>query len=70
MFNLSHKKMGGGSNKKKIMPPGKTQYVLCLFVLFQNTFKIDVFVPNFVKNVSSKKQKRTKKIMIFEFFEL
>ena len=33
------------------------------FVLFQNTFKINVFVPNLVKNVSSKK------IMIFIFFD-
>ena len=37
------------------------------FVLFRNTFEIDVFEPNLVKNVSSKK---TKKIMIFVFFVL
>ena len=55
---------GGGPTTKKIMPPGKPQDVLCLFDLFQNTFKIDVFVPNLVKNVSSKK------IMIFVFFDL
>ena len=62
---------GGGPTTKKIMPPGKPQDVLCLFcsflfffVLFQNTFKIDVFVPNLVKNVSSKK------IIIFVFFDL
>ena len=36
------------------------------FVLFQNTFKIDVFVTNLVKNVSSKKNK---KIMIFVYFD-
>ena len=62
---------GWGSNYKKD-PPGKTQDVLCLFcsflfffVLFQNTFKIDVFVPNLVKNVSSKKNKKDHNFCLF-----
>ena len=62
---------GGGSNNKKDHAAGKKPKCplsfLFFFVLFQNTFKIDVFVPNLVKNVSSK---RTKKIMIFVFFDL
>ena len=61
--------VGGGPTTKKIMPPGKTQDVLCLFcsffVLFQNTFKIDAFVPNLVKNVSSKKNKKDHDFRIF-----
>ena len=64
---------GGGPTTKKIMPPGKTLDVLCLFcsflffffVLFQNTFKIDVFVPNLVKNLSSKKNKKDHDFRIF-----
>ena len=35
------------------------------FVLFQNTFKIDVFVSNLVKNVSSKKNKKDHDFRIF-----
>ena len=31
-----------------ILPPGKAQDVFCLFVLFQNTLKFDVYVPNLV----------------------
>ena len=62
---------GGGSNNKKDHAAGKNPRCplsfLFFFVLFQNTFKIDVFVPNSVKNVSSKKNK---KIMIFVFFDL
>ena len=57
---------GGGPTTKKIVPPGKPKMSFVFFVLFQNTFKIDVFVANLVKNVSSKKKK--KKIMIFFLF--
>ena len=61
----------GGSNNKKDHPAGKNPgcplSFLFFFVLFQNTFKIDVFVPNLVKMCP---QKRTKKIMIFVFFDL
>ena len=56
---------GGGPTTKKIMPPGKTQDALFVFVLSQNTFKIDVFVPNLVKNVSSKKNKKDHDFRIF-----
>ena len=59
---------GGGSTTKKIMPPGKTRDVLCLFVPFQNTFKIDVFVSNLVKNVSSKKNKKDHDFCLFLSF--
>ena len=49
---------GGGSNNKKDHAAGKNLRCplsfLFFFVLFQNTFKIDVFVSNLVKNVSSK----------------
>ena len=41
------------------------------FVLFQNTFKIDVFVPDLVKNMSFKVNKKDrKKITSFVFFDL
>ena len=54
--------MGGGSNSKKDHAAGKNRRCplsfLFFFVLFQNTFKIDVFVPNLVKNLSSKKNKK------------
>ena len=53
---------GGGSNNKKDHAAGKNPgcplSFLFFFALFQNTFKIDVFVPNLVKNVSSKKDKK------------
>ena len=62
---------GGGSNNKKDHAAGKNPgcplSFLFFFVLFQNTFKIDVFVPNLIKMCP---QKRTKKIMIFVFFDL
>ena len=71
LFVCEQRGGGGGPTTKKIMPPGKTQDVLRLFcsffVLFQNTFKINVFVPNLVKMCL---QKRTKKIMIFISFDL
>ena len=38
------------------------------FVLFQNTFKIDVFEPNLVKNVSSKKNKKDHDFCLFWSF--
>ena len=54
--------LGGGSNNKKDHAAGKNPRCplsfLFFFVLFQNKFKIDVFVPNLVKNVSSKKNKK------------
>ena len=60
---------GGGSNNKKDHAAGKTPRCplsfLFFFVLFQNTFKIDVFVPNLVKNVSSKKNKKDHDFHIF-----
>ena len=62
---------GGVQQQKRSYRRKKTQDVLCLFcsflfffVLFQNTFKIDVFVPNFVKKLSSKKD-----IIIFVYFD-
>ena len=60
---------GGGSNNKKDHAAGKNPRCplsfLFFFVLFQNTFKIDVFVPNLVKNVSSKKNKKDHDFRIF-----
>ena len=53
---------GGGSNNKKDHAAGKNPRCplsfLFFFVLFQNMFKIDVFEPNSVKNVSSKKEQK------------
>ena len=61
-FEASKNTGGGGSNNKKDHAAGKNPRCplsfLFFFVLFQNTFKIDVFVPNLVKNVSSKKNKK------------
>ena len=63
---------GGGSNNKKDHAAGKNPRCplsfLFFFVLFQNTFKIDVFVPNLVKNVSSKKNKKDHYSGLFLFF--
>ena len=59
----------GGSNNKKDHAAGKKPRCplsfLFFFVLFQNTFKIDVFVPNLVKNVSSKMNKKDHDFRIF-----
>ena len=45
---------GGGSNNKKDHAAGKNPRCPLsfsfFFVLVQNTFKIDAFVPDFVKN--------------------
>ena len=63
---------GGGSNNKKdhaaCKNPRCPLSFLFFFVLFQNTFKIDVFVPNLVKNVSSKKNKKDHDFRIFLIF--
>ena len=40
----------------------------CLFVVIQNTFKINVFVPNLVKNVSSKKNIKDHDFCLFLIF--
>ena len=60
---------GGGSNNKKDHAAGKNLRCplsfLFFFVLFQNAFKIDVFVSNLVKNVSSKKNKKDHDFRIF-----
>ena len=60
---------GGGSNNKKDHAAGKNLRCplsfLFFFVLFQNTFKIDVFVSNLVKNMSSKKNKKDHDFRIF-----
>ena len=62
----------GGSNNKKDHAAGKKPRCplsfLFFFVLFQNTFKIDVFVPNSVKNVSSKKNKKDHDFLSFLIF--
>ena len=55
---------GGSNNKKRSCRREKPKVSFVFFVLFQNTFEIDVFVLNLVKNVS------TKKITIFVFFDL
>ena len=67
--NDSEVAFGGGSNNKKDHAAGKNLRCplsfLFFFVLFQNTFKIDVFVSNLVKNVSSKKNKKDHDFRIF-----
>ena len=64
--------MGGGSNNKKDHAAGKTPRCplsfLFFFVFLQNTFKIDVFVLNLVKNVSSKKNKKDHDFCLFWSF--
>ena len=62
---------GGGPTTKKIMPPGKTQDVLCLFCSFLFFFKTRS-KSTFLCPIWSKMcpQKRTKKIMILVFFDL
>ena len=59
---------GGGPTTKKIMPPGKTQDVLCLFCSFLFFFKT-CSKSTFLCRIWSKMcpQKRTKKIMMFVF---
>ena len=57
-----------GPTTKKIMPPGKTQDVLCLFCSFLKHVQNRRFCAEFGQNVSSKKEQ--KKIMIFVFFVL
>ena len=60
---------GGGPTTKRSCSgkiPRCPLLFLFFFVLFQSTFKIDIFVPNLVKSVF---QKRTKKIMVFAFFD-
>ena len=62
----------GGSNNKKDHARGKSQDVLCFFVLFQSTLKIDVFVPNllFSQKCVPKKQKRSWFLHFLIFFVL
>ena len=62
---------GGGPTTKKIMPPGKTQDALCLFCSFLFFFKTRS-KSTVLCRIWSKMcpQKRTKKIMIFVFFDL
>ena len=60
--------MGGGSNNKKDHVAGKTPRCPLSFLFFfdfLHTFKIDVFVLNLVKNVSSKKNKKDHDFCIF-----
>ena len=68
-FEGSNCSKWGGSNNKKDHAAGKNLRCplsfLFFFVLFQNTFKIDVFVPSLVKNVSSKKNKKDHDFRIF-----
>ena len=68
-WQLHFHNWGGGSNNKKDHAAGKNLRCplsfLFFFVLFQNTFKIDVFVSNLVKNVSSKKNKKDHDFRIF-----
>ena len=59
---------GGGSTTKKIMPPGKTLDVLCLFCSFSKHVQNGRFCAEFGQKCVFKK--RTKKIMIFAFFDL
>ena len=63
---------GGGSNNKKDHAAGKNPICplsfLFIFVLFRNTFKINVFVTNLAKNMSSKKNHDFYLFDIFLFF--
>ena len=54
---------GSNNNKKRSCRREKPEMSLVFFVLFQNTFKIEVFVPDLVKNVSSKMNKKDRKIL-------
>ena len=68
-INIGHNFGGGGVQQQKRScrreKPKMSFVLLFFFVLFQNTFKIDVFVPNLVKNVSSKKNKKDHDFRIF-----
>ena len=62
---------GGGPTTKKIMPPGKTQdvlYLFCSFLFFFKTRSKSTFLCRIWSKMCP--QKRTKKIMIFAFFDL
>ena len=56
---------GGVQQQKRSCRREKPKMSFVFFVLFQNTFKIDVFVSNMVKNVSSKKNKKDHDFRIF-----
>ena len=58
-------RVGGVQQQKRSCRREKPKMSFVFFVLFQNTFKIDVFVPNSVKNVSSKKNKKDHDFRIF-----
>ena len=57
---------GGVQQQKRSCRREKPKMSFVFFVLFQITFKIDVFVPNLVKNMSSKKNKRDHDFRIFD----
>ena len=56
---------GGGQQQKRSCSREKPKMSFVIFVLFQNTFKIDVFVTNLVKNVSPKKNKKDHDFCLF-----
>ena len=70
ILNFIKRGGGGGPTTKKIMPPGKTQDVLCLFCSFSKHVQNRRFCAQFGQKVKMCPQKRTKKIMIFVFFDL
>ena len=57
---------GGVQQQKRSCRREKPKMSFVFFVLFQNTFKIDVFVPNLVEDVSSKKNKKDYDFRIFD----
>ena len=59
--------LGGSNNKNAAGKNPRCPLSFLFFALFQDTCDIDVFVPNLVKNVSSKITERN---MIFNFFVL
>ena len=58
---------GGGEvqQQKRSCRREKPKMSFVFFVVFQNTLKIDVFVPNLVKNLSSKKNKKDHDFCLF-----
>ena len=64
-MQINSDKIGGVQQQQRSCRREKLKMSFVFFVLFQNTFKIHVFVPNLVKNMSSKKNKKDHDFCLF-----